>query len=166
MKNDIPWRRKHRTSNGKCKLYPIRILGTFLNGMVTVRYITSLCTSVRTKQTCTKRDGLLENSYFGFSKKKLLTVTCVIWFPLQLLSEDFLILRRTERDMIKNVYWHSCKVSIILARFEWNLNFFDLLSKKFKYQIFRKSIQWEPSCSTQTDMTKLLVAFRNFAKSA
>ena len=36
--------------------------------------------------------------------------TYVFWFPLQLLSETFLILRRTERDMIKNVYWSSCKV--------------------------------------------------------
>jgi hypothetical protein len=29
---------------------------------------------------------------------------------LQLLSEIFLILGRNERDMIKNVYWYSCKV--------------------------------------------------------
>jgi hypothetical protein len=28
---------------------------------------------------------------------------CVLQFPLQLLSETFLILRRTERDMVKNV---------------------------------------------------------------
>jgi hypothetical protein len=47
-----------------------------------------------------------------------------------------------------------------------------------KYQISRKSVPWEPSCSMQTethrrtdgrtegktDMTKLIVAFHNFAK--
>ena len=39
--------------------------------------------------------------------------------------------------------------------------------KVLKYNISWKSVQWQPSCSMrkygQTDMTKLLVAFRNFA---
>ena len=33
-----------------------------------------------------------------------------------------------------------------------------------KYQISWISVQWEPSCSIRTDMTKLIVAFRNFEK--
>jgi hypothetical protein len=32
-----------------------------------------------------------------------------------------------------------------------------------KYQIWRKSAQWEPSCSMRTDMTKQTVAYRNSA---
>ena len=48
-------------------------------------------------------------------EKKSLNTKCVFWFSLQLLSETFLILRRTERDMIKNVYRSSCKIPVILC---------------------------------------------------
>jgi len=34
-------------------------------------------------------------------KKKFLNIQCVFWFSLQLLPETLLILRRSERDMIK-----------------------------------------------------------------
>ena len=54
----------------------------------------------------------------GFSEKKLLNTKCVFRFSLQLLSEIFLIITRTERDMIINVYRSSCKVPVILVRFQ------------------------------------------------
>jgi len=47
-----------------------------------------------------------------------------------------------------------------------NINFLDISQKILKWQILWKSIQWEPSCSMQTDrqsMLKLIFAFRNFA---
>jgi len=44
------------------------------------------------------------------------------------------------------------------------------LRKMFKYQMSLKSVQWEPMCSKWTDgrthMTKLIVAFCNFANSS
>jgi len=51
-------------------------------------------------------------------RKKLLKTKCVFSFYLQFLFETFLILRRTERDMVKKEYWFSRKVPIILERLE------------------------------------------------
>jgi hypothetical protein len=48
---------------------------------------------------------------FRKKKKMLLNTKCAFWFSLQLPSETFLILRRTERDMIKNLYWVSQSVA-------------------------------------------------------
>ena len=37
-------------------------------------------------------------------EKKLLNIKCMLQVSLKLLSETFFIIRRTERDVIKNVY--------------------------------------------------------------
>ena len=50
-------------------------------------------------------------------KKKLMNTEYVIWFSVQLLSEKFLTLRRTEGNSIKSAHRSACKVPVILARF-------------------------------------------------
>ena len=59
--------------------------------------------------------------------------TCVFWFSLRLLSETFFILRRTERDVIKNVCRSSCKVPVcyscqILMELEFSRHIFEKYS--------------------------------------
>jgi len=54
----------------------------------------------------------------------------------------------------------------ILIKLEFSLRFLGIL----KYQISRKYVQWEPSCSMRTegqkDMAKLVVAFRKYASAS
>ena len=98
-------------------------------------------------------------------RKKLLNIKCMFLFSLRLLAETALILRRNERDVIKNVYRSSCKVPDVNE--PWNLS--TDFRKILQSRISRISVQWAASCSMQTDRqthtTKLIVAFRNSAKS-
>ena len=84
-------------------------------------------------------------------KKKLLNTKCTFWFSLQLLSETFLIIRRTERDII-NV---NMPVFITLTLFLSDLNetwpFATDFRKILKYKISSKSVQWEPSRLMRAD---------------
>ena len=52
-----------------------------------------------------------------FGKKKSLNIKCVVLFSLQLLSERFCIIRRTERVMIKNVCRSAREVPLLLRGF-------------------------------------------------
>ena len=95
-------------------------------------------------------------------KKKFFNIKCVFPVSLQLLSQAFLILRRTEQNMIKIVYWSSCEVPLFLYNFNKTWTFLTDFQKILKYQLSWQSTWWEPSCSMQTDITKLMVTFRNY----
>jgi len=71
-------------------------------------------------------------------KKKVIEYKICVWFSLQLLSKAFLILRKTEWNMIKNVYLSSCKVPIILVQLQWNLNFINRFLKTTEILNFTK----------------------------
>ena len=85
-------------------------------------------------------------------KKKLLNIKCVFRVPLQLLSEIFFILRKFEQDRSK-----MCKVPFIIYQFLMKLEFSRHIVKE------NSNIKFRENLSSVTDMTKLIVAFRNFA---
>jgi hypothetical protein len=70
--------------------------------------------------------------------------------------------------MIKNVYCSSLKYPFFLSYINGTWIHTTDFRKILKFRISWISIQWEPSRSMQTDRqtdtTKLIVAFRNFAK--
>ena len=108
-------------------------------------------------------------------EKKTCNIKCVFWLSLQRLSEIFVILRRSGRDMIKNAYPSSCKVPLFLSDFNVTWIFWTEFPKILKYQILWKSVQRKTSyymrtnrqtdiqTDGQTDMTKIIFPFRNFA---
>ena len=46
------------------------------------------------------------------------------------LFKIFLILRRIQRDIVINVKTSLCKVTVVFVRFQLNLNFLNIFSKK------------------------------------
>ena len=102
-----------------------------------------------------------------FRKKITKPKMCVLIYSTTFV-ETFLILRRKERDTIKNVHRSSCKVRVILVRFKWNLNFLNRFWKNNPVSNFMKIcpvgaklFMWT---YRRTDMTQLIVAFRNIAE--
>ena len=67
------------------------------------------------------------------------------------------------------IYWSSCNVRVILVIFQQNLNFFQQISKNNKISNFMKihrrvfCVRMDGQTDGETDMTKLIVAFRSFA---
>ena len=51
-----------------------------------------------------------------FGKKDVIQHKCVFRFSVQFSSETFIILRRTEREIVINIHSSPCKVRVIVVR--------------------------------------------------
>jgi hypothetical protein len=99
-------------------------------------------------------------------REMLLNTKRVFWFFLQLLSETFLILRRTQRNIVINIDSFLCKVPVILVRFLSDVDSLDRLSKNTQLSNFMKIRRVGAKlfhADGRTDMTKLVATFRSFA---
>ena len=92
---------------------------------------------------------LIHGTIFG---KRLLNPKCVFWFSVLLLSVTFLILRRTESEMIRKCTYIGLHVQ---CQFLSDINERGIFPTEFRkilnYRISWKSDQWEPSCYMRTD---------------
>jgi len=93
----------------------------------------------------------------------------VFWFSLQSLSETFLILRRNEQDMTEMCIGlhvkYRCYSALVLMKLEFSGQIFEKSSNTKFYENPPSGSRVIPYGRTDrwTDMTKLIVAFRNFA---
>ena len=109
---------------------------------------------------------LINSSIFG--KKTFLKLKCLFWFSLHLLSKQFVILRRTERDIIKVYVGLHVKCPLVLSYVNetW---VFSKFSTNYKEPNFMKIHPMGAElfhAGGQTDMTKLIVTFRNSANAS
>ena len=91
----------------------------------------------------------------------------VLLFSLQLFSETFSDLRRTEQDMI--IYMPLCNVPVILVTFRWNLNFLRRFSKNNQTSNLMKIRPVGAKLfhtEGRADMMKITVAFLQFCEHA
>jgi len=88
-------------------------------------------------------------------------------------SKTFLILRRIQRDIIINVHSSSCKVLVVIVMVSCDLNYIlNIFSTNTKIPNFIKirpaggemfHADIDRQTDRQTDMKKLIIAFRKFA---
>jgi hypothetical protein len=101
--------------------------------------------------------------------QKLMNIKYLLWFSLHL-SETFINLCRTERDIIKSVNWSSRKYLLFLSDINGTWIFFVRFSKNTQITNFMKFLSVGAELSVadgrtegQTDATKLIVALGNIA---
>jgi len=90
--------------------------------IATYHYVITWPTIVLTSVTCLAMLYFYTLPHKDTFSKKVLNIKCVFWVSAKSLSEAFIV-RRTERDIIKNKHMSSCKIPVIIVRHSLKLNF-------------------------------------------
>jgi hypothetical protein len=99
-------------------------------------------------------------------KKVIGCKTCILIFSA-LFFIILIILGIIQQDILSYMWKRlHVKYPLFFSDFNETWVFMPDFRKKFKCSILSKSVLWEPSCSTRTDMTKLIVTSRNFANAS
>jgi hypothetical protein len=99
-----------------------------------------------------------------YSKKNVIEyIKHVLWFCPQLLSETFVIPRRISRDMIKKCIWLHVKYKISLSDVNKVWIFSTDFRKIFMFHENSSNVIRVVHADRRTDITNILVAFRNFS---
>ena len=106
------------------------------------------------------RHYLIKGTILGI---KLLNIKRVFWFSLQILSETFSLIRRIQRDIIKNVQTSSCKVPPSLNETSIFLDRRSNTPQISNFMRIRPVRDKLLHTDRQRDTTMLTAAFRNFA---
>jgi len=79
----------------------------------------------------------LSHKRHDFRKKDVEHKMCVSIFCI-ISCETFFILRRTEREITRNVYWSAGKLPSFPVKSEYNLNSLSIFSKNYQISNFMK----------------------------
>jgi hypothetical protein len=109
----------------------------------------------------------LSHKQYDFRGKATEYEICAL-ISVQRLCETFLTRRSIERDSIINIHRSSSKVPVIFVRYLCDLNFRDRFSEKYSNTKFYRHASSRSRVASygRTDMTKLIVDFRNFANAS
>jgi len=147
--------------------HPVYIVCVFVFVALSIQHVTRMRhILICSRAFCTIFFHILSPTARFFLKIKEL-IEYTMRFLLQLSSETFLIQRRNEQDMIHKIYI-GLRVKCLILSSDFNETWiFSIFSKNTQISIF---MQIRPvgaelfHADGRTGMTKLIAAFRNFAK--